>query len=131
MTSKLKNIKSGFLLICLFTFLLGCDFIITKEKPLIGDISLINPQTQSDNGYSLVFIDGSGVNDNLLKDYVKNIRGNDSILIAKCVNENGDFTFYKIDHNKGQKPIKTTNITLIEFNKIKANLKVEYTFSDE
>ena len=101
----------------------------TKSEILVGDLNLINPRTQGDNGYSLVLVEGTGVNKNILPEYVETIFGNDTILAAKCRSEDEETNlFYKILHNKGHNPISSIRITSQEYSQLQESLLIKYSF---
>jgi hypothetical protein len=108
----------------------SCDMLTTKEKDLIGNLELINPNVQGDTTYHLIF-SNNGINENILDETVLQISGNDSLLFAKCRNINFDLNFYKITHNKGYSPIKTTDISQTEFVNGINSIKSKYQFLDE
>ena len=123
-----KIIKTGIILCTIF--FLGCDMFHTKSEVLVGDLNLINPRTQGDNGYSLVLVEGTGVNKNILPEYVETIFGNDTILAAKCRSEDEETNlFYKILHNKGHNPISSIRITSQEYSQLQESLLIKYSFS--
>ena len=116
----------GFLIICLS----GCDMLSTDSKNLVGNIVLSNPHNQDVNGYRMV-IYHDNINSNIIEENVLEVKGNDTLLIAKCKNNNEDFLYYKIIHNKGQKPIAALVISFVEYDQIEKTINIKYNFFDK
>lgn len=109
------------------TLLSGCN-MFKDDKRLVGNIYLI--KNSDDNSYHMVIYKGT-INSNVLEDYVISVSGDDLLLLAKCQNENNDFVFYKVNHNKGENPIKSTAISSQEYTKLSKEIKVKYHFLDK
>lgn len=105
--------------------LFSCNII--RDEKLVGDIYVV--KNSDDNKYHMVVYEGS-INSNILEDYVINVSGDDSILIVKCKNQNGDLIFYKVTHSIGKKPIRSNVISPQEFDKLNAELHKKYGFDD-
>lgn len=118
--------KHNLLLIGFTVFSISSCNIIRDER-LVGDIYVV--KNSDDNKYHMVVYEGS-INSNVLKEYVMKVTGDDSILAAKCKNENNDLVFYKVTHSKGKKPIKSFVISSQEFDKLNVELLKKYDFED-
>lgn len=110
--------------------LVGCDMFTTDNTRLVGDIFLVNPHNQDVNGYRMIIHEGN-INSNILEEDVINVQGNDTLLFAKCKNENADFIYYKINHSKGQQLIKAVSISSREYLQLKETIKTKYSFTAE
>ena len=119
--------KLRFLVIFFILFsIIGCNMFKNDEK-LVGNIYLI--KNSDDNKSHMVVYKGT-INSNVLEDYVINVDGDDTLLLAKCENENNNFVYYKINHNKGDNPIKATSISSQEYSKLEESIKIKYHFYD-
>lgn len=119
---KLRFLVTFFILFSI----MGCNMFMNDEK-LVGNIYLI--KNSDDNKYHMVVYKGT-INSNILEDFVINADGNDTLLLVKCENGNNDLVFYKVNHNKGENPIKATSISSQEYSKVQGSIKIKYHFYD-
>ncbi len=120
--------KSG---LFLFIFCVGCSS--SSHQPgvkLIGGISLVTVASQYDQSYHLVMQDGNSAG-LLLNDFVVETFGNDSILIAKCIGQKGDFNYFKIMHFSGRQPAPSQEIPVAEYNQIRDGASITFNFTDD
>lgn len=124
--------KNGLIILFLMIANIQCaDIFIEHEVFLVGKISLIYPNNQEDKGYRMVLND-KGFNKNILRDYVAELKGNESVLIVKCVSkETGDDVFYSIKHNNGVEPITVVSIAKEDYKRLKIRVKWKYSFNSE
>ena len=124
---KNKGLKSTFLyLLVLFC---SCDFLSTRTDKLIGNIYINNAYPNNISTYHLLYIDSSGINDNVIEENILNIIGNENLLLVST-KEKERIKYYYISHNKGLKPISTKEISDPEFHALSINIKIEYRFSN-
>ena len=87
------------------------DSIKSIEKYIVGNISVIDSNDQAGGNYLMVFHENEGYNKIILNDYVTDLIGNDSLLLLKCLDaDKCNNVFYKVNHNKGEKPIVVTKL---------------------
>jgi hypothetical protein len=126
------NMNRRFLTVIVISFFTqGCFDIFTgKEKHIIGDISVINPDNVEDKGYRMVIYENE-YNSNMLDDYVIDVNGNDSVMLVKCIDKKEcNELYYKINHNKGRKPLSVVKINYGAYSGLMSALDGEYDFSD-
>lgn len=86
--------------------LTGCfDIFKSKEKKIVGKISVIDSNDEEGGRYKLIlYNEQEKFNQNVLADYIINIVGNDSVLLVKAVvPDSCTDIFYKIIHSNGEK----------------------------
>lgn len=109
----------------------GCFDIFTEEQVrLVGNISLISSDNPNDKEYAMVLYE-DGINKNVIYDYIKDVVGNDSVLIVKSVNNNCSDIYYKIIHNRGKSPINVISIGSKDYFKQINMIEVIYSFHDD
>ena len=109
----------------------GCfDVFTEKQVELVGHISLISSNKPEDNEYTMV-LNEDGINENVIYEHVKDVIGNDSVLMVKCVNSDCYDSYYKITHDKGKSPVNAININLKNYLQQISVMKTTYSFHDD
>jgi hypothetical protein len=109
----------------------GCSsFSRQPGIKLIGNISLVAVASKYDQSYQLVLQNDHSVG-LLLNDYVVETFGNDSILIAKCIGQKGDFNYFKIMHFSGYQPASSQAILVAEYDQIRDSSFITFNFTDD
>jgi hypothetical protein len=109
----------------------GCSSS-TKQPgiKLVGNMSLVSVASRYDQSYKLLLQSDTAALF-VLPDYVIETFGNDSILIAKCINEKGAINYYKLIHWSGQHPENISSILVTEYNTIRDSSKITFNFTDD
>ena len=96
--------KNILITLSVILLIIGCDMLKSKEKNIVGNISVIDPNDEEGGRYYLTFYnEKESFNSHVVEDYVNDIVGNDSILILKCIDKlKCQNTYYKIKHYKGR-----------------------------
>ena len=104
------------MLVLITFFLSGCDFLDTDTQKIVGNLYVNYAQSIS-KGYILVVMDGSGQNDNISEDYIRNITGNDTVLLIKAVprNDSSVSKLYVLHHSHGLKSFSLKGISAGEY----------------
>lgn len=97
---------------------------------LVGNMSLVSVASQYDQSYKLM-LQNDTANISVLPDYVIETFGNDSLLIAKCINEKGAISYFKLIHWNGQHPEGILSILVAEYNQIRDSSKTTFNFTDD
>lgn len=88
----------------------GCfDIFTEKQVELVGHISLISSNKSNDKEYTMVLYK-DGINKNVIYENVKDVAGDDSVLLVKSINNECNDVCYKVLHDKGQSLIEVINI---------------------
>lgn len=124
--------KTKIILTLMFAYLLlGCDIFKGKERNIIGNISVINPDNVEDKGYKMVIF-RDGFNANVLEEYIANVNGNDTVMLIESIDKNEcSEHYYKINHNKGQQLLKIEALTNVSYSQLISAGKWSYSFSDD
>jgi hypothetical protein len=97
---------------------------------LSGNMWLVSVASQYDQSYKLM-LQNDTTSFSVLPDYVIETFGNDSILIAKCINEKGAIHYFKFNHWNGQHPENILSILAAEYNQIRDSAKITFNFTDD
>jgi hypothetical protein len=127
----LTNCMKNAVLFSLVVFSAGCAS--PSRQPgikLVGNMSLVAVASKYDQSYQLVMQNGS-FSGLLLNDYVVETFGNDSILIAKCIGQKGNFGYFKIMHFKGRQAAPSQQIPVAEYNQIRNGASITFNFTDD
>jgi hypothetical protein len=119
------------LLFCVTVFSsLSCDLITTKSDKIVGNIYVVNPKTQPDSGYTLIYMNRTGNNENILNEYVSFIKGNDTLLLVGCLNSENENIYYRVKHQNGRKPISFINLSFKQFDSMLSTVTGKYVFAN-
>jgi hypothetical protein len=97
---------------------------------LVGNMFLVGVASQFDQSYKLI-LQNDTADIFVLPDYIIETFGNDSMLIAKCINEKGAINYYKLIHWSGQHPENINSVLVDEYNKIRDSSKITFNFTDD
>lgn len=116
--------KGIVIILMIFIFGTGCDMMKSKEKRVVGKISLIDSNDEEGGRYHLIFYkEKEQFNSNVIEDFVADLVGNDSILLVRAISRtNCDGVYYKIYHNKGDSIINILKIDAVNYKTLSGNL---------
>ena len=96
--------KAIFITLTLIQLIIGCDMLKSKEKNIVGNISVIDSNDEEGGRYYLTFYNEKrSFNSHIVEDFVGDIVGNDSILIVKCIDKvKCQDVYFEIKHFNGR-----------------------------
>ena len=116
-----------FLFLLFFLFFISCDFLSTDDQKIVGNLYIISPYSETNRRQLFVYVDGSGINDNIIEENVSNIQGDDSMLVVHCIHK-GVHKFYSLKHNNGKKPLILDTISNKKYSQLVEAIKTKYKF---
>lgn len=119
--------------LCLFALVItlsACSQSVDnpKEINLVGDFFLSKPDNKIDKGYILVIREPEYDKNIIYNNYITEISGNDTLLLAECKTNSGVISYYKVSHNIGKEPFTSTQIDLEKYNALRKDIKFKFHY---
>jgi hypothetical protein len=121
------------LLLALIFTLSGCSQPTAKpnEINLVGNFFLAKPDNKIDKGYIFICREPEYDKNIIYNNYITEISGNDTLLVAECKTNLGVISYYKVIHNAGNLPFSSTQIDLEQYKNLKKELKSKYHYKKD
>jgi|GEM_PF-4207470 len=100
-----------------------------REIRLVGDFFLSKPDNKVDKGYIFIFREPEYDKNIIYNNYITEISGNDTLLVAECKTNSGVISYYMVTHNVGNEPFTSTLIDLEKYKALKKEVKPKYHYN--